>query len=79
MVLNESPKRERYAAAERAFAKLVERVTDVKEGNIKCLEETVFKEVLQLGGTLMECAMSQAKEVEKAPTKECGYEHYLVG
>jgi hypothetical protein len=82
METNEDSKRERYAAAEKAFAKLVERVADVKEGDIKCLEETIFQEVLQLGSTLMECAMSQAKEVEKAPSKiigECGHGHSLVG
>ena len=82
METNEDSKRERYAAAEGAFAKLVERIADVKEGDIKCLEETIFQEVLQLGSTLMECAMSQAKEVEKAPAKivgKCGHEHYLVG
>lgn len=82
METNEDPKTERYAAAERAFAKMVERVADVKEGDIKCLEETIFQEVLQLGSTLMECAMSQGREVEKAPAKivgECGHEHSLVG
>jgi hypothetical protein len=80
METNESPKRERYAAAEKAFVKLVERVVDVKEGDIKCLEETIFEEVLELGSILMECAMSQAKE--GAPTKivgKCGCEHHLVG
>jgi hypothetical protein len=80
METNESPKRERYAAAEKAFVKLVERVVDVKEGDIKCLEETIFEEVLELGSILMECAMSHAKE--GAPTKivgKCGCEHHLVG
>ena len=80
METNESPKRERYVAAEKAFAKLVERVVDVKEGDIKRLEETIFEEVLELGSILMECAMSQVKE--GVPTKivgECGCEHHLVG
>ncbi len=82
METNEDPKTERYAAAEEAFANLVERVIDVKEGDIKCLEETIFQGVLQLGSVLMECAMSQGKEVKKAPAKivgKCGHEHYLVG
>jgi len=35
----------RDLAAEKAFVKLVERVVDVKEGDIKCLEETIFEEV----------------------------------
>ena len=80
METNESAKRERYAAAEKAFTKMVERVADVKEGDIKCLEETIFEEVLQLGSILMECVMDRAKR--GAPTKivgKCGHEHRLVG
>jgi Uncharacterised protein family (UPF0236) len=79
METNEQAQRERYQEVERTLVKLVEEVEGIEEGNLKELEQKIYKGVLELGRKLFQCRINQ--HGEKAPGKqvgECGHEQHLV-
>jgi uncharacterized protein UPF0236 len=80
METNEQAQRERYREVERAVVKLVEEIEEVEDGDLKELEQTIYKGVLEIGRKLLQCRMN--KGAQKAPGKQmgaCGHEQYLVG
>jgi hypothetical protein len=79
METNEPTQRERYQEVERALVKLVEEIEEVEDGDLKELEQKVYKGVLELGRKLLQCRINKGEE--KAPGKqmgECGHEQHLV-
>jgi hypothetical protein len=80
METNEQAQRERYREVERALVKLVEEIEAVEDGDLKAVEQTIYKGVLEIGRKVFQCRMS--KGAEKAPGKQmgaCGHEQQLVG
>ncbi len=80
METNEQAQRERYREVERALVKLVEEIEEVEDGDLKELEQKIYKGVLEIGRKLFQCRIN--KGGEKAPGKqmgECGHEQHLVG
>src|SRR5207245_4796330 len=79
METNEQAQRQRYQEVERTLVKLVEEVEGIEDGNLKELEQKIYKGVLELGRKLFQCRMNQCGE--KAPRNqvgECGQEQHLV-
>jgi hypothetical protein len=79
MEMNEQAQRERYREVERALVKLMEEIEEVEDGNLKELEQKVYKGVLELGRKLLRCQINGSGE--KAPGKQmgdCGHEQHLV-
>ena len=79
METNEQAQRERYREVERALVKLMEEVEEVEEGDLKDLEQKIYRGVLEIGRKLFQGRMN--KGAEKAPGKHmgaCGHEQYLV-
>ena len=80
METNEQAQRERYREVERALVKLVEEIEEVEDGDVKALEQKIYKGVLEIGRKLFQCRMNTGRE--KAPGKQrgaCGHEQHLVG
>jgi hypothetical protein len=67
---NEQAQRERYQEVERALGKLVEEIEEVKDGDVKELEQTIYQGVLELGRKLFQCRINKAGET--APGKQMG-------
>jgi hypothetical protein len=79
METKEQAQRERYREVERAVVKLVEEIEEIEEGEVKELEQTIYKGVLEIGRKLFQCRINKGSE--KAPGKQmgaCGHEQYLV-
>jgi hypothetical protein len=79
METNEQAQRERYQEVERALVKLVEEIEEIEEGDLKELEQKIYKGVLEIGRKVFQCRINKGSE--KAPGKQmgvCGHEQYLV-
>jgi hypothetical protein len=79
METNEPTQRERYQEVEKTLVKLVEEIEGIEDGNLKELEQKIYKGVLDLGRKLFQCRINQSRE--KAAGKrvgECGHEQHLV-
>jgi len=79
METNEQAQRERYQEVERTLVKLVEEIEGIEDGEVKELEQTIYKGVLELGRKLFEYRINQSGE--NAPGKrmgECGHEQHIV-
>src|SRR5260370_14921766 len=79
METNEQAQRQRYQEVERTLVKLVEEVEGIEDGNLKELEQKIYKGILELGRKLFQCRINQCGE--KAPghqVGECGHEQDLV-
>ena len=71
-----------YQAAEKELVKLLEAVEGTEEGNLKALEETIYRGMFQIGRKVMEGRMKKGKESEPVPTRRegnCGHAQKLVG
>src|SRR5947209_9158146 len=80
METHEQAQRERYREVERAVVKLVEEIEEVEDGDLKEVEQKIYKGVLEIGRKVFQCRMNKGEE--KAPGKQmgaCGHEQYLVG
>ena len=72
----------RYQAAEQEWLKLIEAVEGIEEGDLKELEETIYRGMFQVGRKLMEGRMNKGKESETVPASregKCGHNQKLVG
>ena len=79
METNEQAQRERYQEVERTLVKLLEAIEEIEDGEVKELEQTIYKGVLEIGRKLFQARIN--KGGEKAPGKQmgaCGHEHHLV-
>lgn len=79
METNEQTQREHYQEVERAVVKLIEKVEDIKDGNLRELEQTIYKGVLELGRKVLQCRLNH--HGEKAPGNqmgECGHKQHLI-
>jgi hypothetical protein len=77
METNEHAQRERYREVESTVVKLVEEIEGIEDGDLKEVEQTIYKGVLELGRQLFQCRLNQSGE--KAPGKrvgECGHEQH---
>src|SRR5579864_6597014 len=54
METNEQAQREHYQEVERALVKLVEEIEEVKDGDLKAIEQKIYKGVLELGRKLFQ-------------------------
>src|SRR5438045_5759854 len=80
METNERAKREQYQTAEQEFLKLIEGVEEIKEGDLKCLEEKIYEGIFKIGRRLMEGVLNKEKEsVQTKVEGECGHDQNLVG
>src|SRR5260370_12864704 len=71
-----------YQAAEKEFLKVIEAVEELEEGDLKVLEETIYRGIFQIGRKLMEGRMNKGKESDPVPTSiegKCGHHQKLVG
>jgi hypothetical protein len=79
METNEQVQREHYQEAERILVKVIEEVEGMKDGNLKEIEQKIYKGVLELGRTLLQCRINHCQEKESGKqVGECGHERYLV-
>jgi hypothetical protein len=79
METNEQAKREHYQEVERALVKLIEEIESMKDGDLKGLEQRIYKGVLEMGRHLLQCRLNDCRE--KAAGKqvgECGHDQHLV-
>src|SRR5205085_12446561 len=78
METNEQAQRERYQEVERVLVKLVEEIEGMEDGDLKEVEQTIYKGVLEIGRELLQYRINKGEE--KAPGKrmgECGHEQQL--
>jgi len=71
-----------YQAAEKELLKVIEAVEVLEEGDLKNLEETIYRGIFQIGRRLMEGRMNKEKESEPVSTRieeKCGHHQKLVG
>ena len=71
-----------YQAAEKELLTLLEAVEGIEEGNLKAVEETIYRGMFQIGRKVMEGRMKKGKESEPVPTRRegnCGHAQKLVG
>lgn len=71
-----------YQAAEQELLTLLEAVEAIEEGDLKALEETIYRGMFQIGRKVMEGRMNTGKASEPVPTRragKCGHEQKLVG
>ncbi|HEX3642343.1 MAG TPA: ISKra4 family transposase, partial [Ktedonobacteraceae bacterium] len=64
---------------EKALVKLVEDVEGIEDGNLRNLEQKIYKGVLELGRNLFQCRINQSGE--KAPGNqvgECGHKQQII-
>lgn len=79
METNEQAQRECYQEVERTLVKLVEEVEGIEDGNLKVLEQKIYKGVLELGRKLFQCRINQSGEKALGrQVGECGHEQELV-
>jgi len=79
METNEPTRRERYQEVEKTLGKLIEEIEGIENGNLKELEQKIYKGVLDVGRKLFQCRMNQSEE--KAARKQvgaCGHEQHVV-
>jgi len=79
METNKPGQRECYQEVERTLVKLVEEIESIEDGNLKELEQKIYKGVLELGRQLFQCRINQSGE--KVPGKrvgECGHDQHVV-
>ena len=79
METNELGQKERYQEVERTLVRLVEEVEGIEDGNLRELEQKIYKGVLELGRNLFQCRINQSGE--KAPGNQvgaCGHEQHIV-
>lgn len=79
METNKPGQRERYQEVEKTFVKLVEEIEGIEDGNLKELEQKIYKGVLELGRKILQCRINQSGE--KAAAKQmgaCGHEQHVV-
>ena len=82
METNEAVKIALWREAERELVKLVERIKDVGEGDLKELEQQVMEAIFAIGRGLMEGILNQGEQAEGAATRRegsCGHQQRLVG
>jgi flagellar biosynthesis/type III secretory pathway protein FliH len=65
METNEQAQRERYREVERALAKLVEEIEEVEDGDLKELEQKIYKGALEIGRKLFQCRINKGGEKAK--------------
>jgi len=71
-----------YQAVEKELLKLLEAVEGLEEGDLKALEETIYRGIFQIGRKLMEGRMNKGEESASVPTRiegKCGHHQKLVG
>lgn len=71
-----------YQAAEKELLKVIEAVEGLGEGDLKALEETIYRGIFQIGRKLMEGRINKGKESEPVSTRiegKCGHHQKLVG
>ncbi len=56
METNEQAQRERYREVEKALLKLVEEIEEVEDGELKELEQKIYKGVLEIGRKVFHCS-----------------------
>lgn len=79
METNESAQREHYQEVERTLVKLIEEVEGIEDGNLKELEQKIYKGVLELGRKVFQCRINQRREQASGnQVGECGHEQQLV-
>jgi hypothetical protein len=79
METNELGQKERYQEVEKALVKLVEDVEGIEDGNLRELEQKIYKGVLELGRTLFQCRINhRGKKAPGNQVGECGHEQHLV-
>ena len=79
METNEPAQRESYQEVERTLVKLVEEIEEIEDGDLKKLEQTIYKGVLEIGRKLLQCRINKGEE--KAAGKQmgaCGHEQRVV-
>ena len=80
METNETAKREQYRAAEQELLKLIEGVEEIKEGDIKGLEEKIYEGIFKIGKRLMDGVLNKEKaSVQPKIEGECGHDQELIG
>src|ERR1051326_2139669 len=79
METNEPAPREHYQEAERTLVKLIEELEGIEDGDLKALEQMIYRGVFELGRQLFQCRINQSRQ--KVPGKrmgECGHEQEVV-
>jgi hypothetical protein len=82
METNEAVKRALWRETEAELVKLVERIEDVGEGDLKELEQQVLETIFAIGRGLMESILNRGEQEERAATRRegsCGHQQRLVG
>jgi Uncharacterised protein family (UPF0236) len=82
METNEAVKRALWRETEVELVKLVERIEDVAEGDLKELEQQVMETIFAIGRGLMESILNRGEQGEEAATRRegsCGHHQRLVG
>jgi hypothetical protein len=80
MKTNERAKREQYQAAEEELIRAIEEIEEIKDGDLKDLEEKIYHIIFRIGRKLMEGRITKGEE--SVPTKiegKCGHDQKLVG
>src|SRR2546430_16544309 len=62
METNEQAQRERYQEVERTLVKLVEEIEEIEDGDLKELEQKIYKGVLEVGRQLFQCRINKGGE-----------------
>src|SRR5437660_8633962 len=79
METSDQAQRARYQEVERALVKLVEAIEEIEDGDLKKLEQKIYKGVLEIGRKLLQARIN--KGGQKAAGKrmgECGHEQHVV-
>lgn len=82
METNEAVKRALWRETEAELVKLVERIEDVREGDLKELEQQVMETIFAIGRGLMETILDRGGQGEEAAARRqgsCGHHQRLVG
>jgi hypothetical protein len=82
METNEAVKRALWRETEAELVKLVERIEDVAEGDLKELEQHVMETIFAIGRGLMESILNRGEQGEGAARRRegsCGHHQRLVG
>jgi hypothetical protein len=80
METNERAKREHYQAVEEELIRAIEEIEGMEDGDLKALEEKIYKIVFKIGRKLMEGRMNRMKEPVLTKIEgKCGHDQKLVG
>ena len=61
-----------YQAAEKELLTLLEAVEGIEEGNLKAVEETIYRGMFQIGRKVMEGRMNTGKASAPVPARRAG-------